>query len=120
LTQGKNRLVCKPCRKKHVSRWRKNHPEQDKEIQRKNTLKRRYAISPEEYQRKLEEQRYLCGVCGLPLPLTEEGKLPPVDHDHITGTIRSIVHGKCNRGLGMFDDNPTALRKAAEYLEKYQ
>lgn len=97
--------------------YRKEHPERDKEIQRKSRIKRLYGISPEEYQSLIKKQKGLCAICGLPLPAFEENGLPPIDHRHSDNKVRGVVHGKCNRGIGMFDDNPSLLRKAAEYLE---
>jgi hypothetical protein len=39
------------------------------------------------------------------------------DHDHVSGYLRGWIHQGCNKGLGHFNDDPTKLRKAAEYLE---
>lgn len=66
-----------------------------------------------------EEQGHVCKICG------EEGFLMNrrvksalnVDHCHKTGTIRGMLCHNCNRGLGLFQDNPELLRKAADYLE---
>ena len=41
------------------------------------------------------------------------------DHDHATGAPRDFLCRSCNAGLGMFKDNPEALRRAADYLEKH-
>lgn len=52
-----------------------------------------------------------CELCGF------KGKLH-VDHCHNSLQIRGMLCSRCNRGLGFFSDNPTLLRKAADYLEK--
>lgn len=39
-----------------------------------------------------------------------------VDHFHDNGAIRGLICAKCNRGLGLFDDSPTLLLAAAQYL----
>lgn len=40
-----------------------------------------------------------------------------VDHCHKTEAIRGLLCSRCNYGLSLFRDNPTALRQAADYLE---
>lgn len=41
------------------------------------------------------------------------------DHNHDTGAPRDMICRKCNAGLGMFKDDPAALRAAADYLERH-
>lgn len=89
-------------------RWRLANPDRANEIR----LKRYYGISLEEFNDLLAQQDGACGVCRAELTDT-----PHVDHDHKTGEVRGLLCGKCNRGLGMFDDDPAMLRRAAEYLE---
>lgn len=62
-----------------------------------------------------------CAVCGKQLTL-EKIKGSPVaqlDHDHKTKQLRGVLCHACNTGLGLFNDNPSLLRKAATYLESY-
>lgn len=42
------------------------------------------------------------------------------DHCHATGEKRQRICALCNSGLGMFKDNPDALRRAADYLEYWK
>jgi len=49
-----------------------------------------------------------CEICG------DVGQT--VDHDHESGEIRGVLCHACNRGIGMFEDNPDLLIQAAHYL----
>ncbi len=53
-----------------------------------------------------------CAICG-------HGEGLHIDHDHKTGKIRKRLCGNCNRGLGVFQENPGLLREAALYLERH-
>jgi hypothetical protein len=39
-----------------------------------------------------------------------------VDHDHLTDTFRGHICHNCNRGLGVFEDDPLRLARAIQYL----
>lgn len=76
--------------------------------------KAKYGITKEKYQDLLTEQCGRCKVCNV--ELMSELR---VDHDHKTGAIRGLLCANCNSGLGMFQDDPDRLRKAAQYLESH-
>jgi hypothetical protein len=133
------RSCCKECdhsrnkkyQDEHVEELRekrKKHNEEHKEeLHERARLKRlecpekmkswnlgRYGINLEEYTRMLEAQGGKCKICGG----VPSARMLGVDHDHATSTIRGLLCGGCNSGIGYFQDNPSLLRKAADYLDK--
>jgi len=100
---------------------RKADPEKYAERNRAAGLKRNYKMTVEDYEALASEQDGCCPVCGGLLPAVEEenGKHPPVDHDHETGKPRGVLHNKCNRAIGLLNDSPELCRKAAKYLESH-
>lgn len=59
------------------------------------------------------EQKGVCAICGGP---GGPHKSLAVDHHHGTGSVRGLLCGNCNNGLGRFRDNPEFLAKAITYL----
>ena len=88
--------------------WRRQNPE------RYRAYKRywRYGVSKDLYEETLRAQVGLCAICYTANPRH-------TDHNHFTNTFRAILCENCNRGLGMFADQPGLLRKAAAYLESH-
>lgn len=116
---------CKLC-KSETDKARKAHldPKQvtleTHAYRREWRLKRVYGIDQQEYERMFEAQSGLCFICNGPPDgrRTYAGRLHlHVDHDHTTGKIRSLLCGKCNRGLGEFKDDPDLMAKAIAYLK---
>lgn len=74
-----------------------------------------YGMSLEQFISMLEEQDYTCAN-----PNCNTKHLTPdplnVDHDHLSGAVRGLLCGPCNRGMGCFYDNPILLDGAAIYL----
>ena len=66
------------------------------------------------YQQILEDQDGKCPICLYPL----EGTRTHIDHNHITGQVRGILHHQCNTSLGVFKDDPEILDRAASYLRE--
>ncbi len=78
-------------------------------------VKAAYGVSPEQHAEMLKRQGGCCAVCERPF-VDKRGKRPHVDHCHATGKVRGLLCGQCNSGLGMFRDDPDAMRKAIAYL----
>lgn len=72
-----------------------------------------YRLTEADWNKILEFQGGGCPISGR-IP----GRVNfNTDHDHETGLIRGILSPWSNKGLAYFDDDPTQLRKAADYLE---
>lgn len=115
-------------RKTKLDAWRKANPEKlaaqrarSAPRHRVNHLRRKFKLTPEQYEALLAKQGGVCAVCGR----TEThkgrgGKVVPlsVDHCHAGGQIRGLLCDECNAGLARFRDDPAVLRRAADYLER--
>lgn len=98
-------------------RPRRSTPEKD----RASSIRRKYGLSPEDFQAKLQSQGGLCAICGntLILPPDKGSRLVVVDHDHQTGAVRGLLCRLCNVGIGSLGDDITVIEAAVAYLRKY-
>tara|TARA_Y100000114_G_scaffold91719_1_gene85194 strand:- start:337 stop:783 length:447 start_codon:yes stop_codon:yes gene_type:complete len=66
---------------------------------------------------------YVCPICNKNSNSTINGNEYQgtwvLDHCHITETFRGYLCYKCNKALGMFEDNTEYLNKAVNYLNKH-
>ncbi len=96
--------------------WALDNPEIVKKRSREHTWKESGWL-PEMIEDKLKEQDNKCAIC-LKKFTEEDG--PHADHAHTTPPKpRGLLCGKCNRGIGMFNDNPLLLQWASQYILKY-
>lgn len=75
---------------------------------------KKYGITVEQYDNKLEEQNGGCAICNRKC---KTGRSLSVDHNHDTKEFRGLLCINCNIAVGNLMDNPDLARKAAEYLE---
>lgn len=87
------------------------------ELRRAERLWSKYRITPDDYDERLRIQKGVCAICRRDDPNTHHG-FWHVDHDHATGLVRGLLCGRCNTGIGQFQDSPTVLERAAKYLRK--
>ena len=103
---------CKKCTAVGVHRYRSENPEMAAGIMRRTDLKRRFGITPEEYDVMLASQGGGCAICHT-IP---GARRLAVDHSHITGVVRGLLCDLCNTALGKFGDSPILLQAAIDYF----
>lgn len=72
-----------------------------------------YGLTAEEYRELKDAQGGVCAICQR---ADGSSRRLSVDHDHVTGQIRSLLCRPCNDMLGHLRDDPEAFYRAAEYL----
>lgn len=104
--------------REYQRRLREANPDRE----RNKTLLRHYGVTVQWYDAKLAEQDGKCAVCGQPETKAIKGRVLAlaVDHDHETGATRDLLCLSCNRGLGLFRDDPDRLLAAAAYIERHR
>lgn len=104
-------------------RRRLKHPrkEPSREENKRYYLKSNYGVDLDWYTNQLKIQRGLCYICKLPETSVDKKTglvlQLSVDHDHTTGKVRKLLCGKCNTGLGLFQDSIIFLESAVDYLK---
>ena len=118
---------CKVCRGAYFKKLYKKNPTpylkaQEKYLKRhpksrrNSILKHAFGITLKEYNILLKLQHSRCAICGLKRSAISRNL--DVDHSHKTGKVRGLLCGKCNKGLGLFQDNKKILANAINYIEK--
>lgn len=121
---------CKSCRNKAYKNWYNTDKAQEKiktyskeyykrpgvkEKTRAHGINRRFGISSDVYLKMLSLQKNKCAICNKEESCPKH-KYLSIDHDHKTGKIRGLLCNKCNKAIGLLDDNPKILHSAINYL----
>lgn len=106
-------------RKKINDKWkekRKNYygDEGRKRKYKHSELLKTFGLTIEQYEQMEINQNKVCAICCKP----DKNKRLSVDHCHVTGKIRGLLCSKCNRGLGLLNDEVEILKRCILYLEK--
>ncbi len=107
-----------------VTAWQKANPDRVKAWRLKNRdrlnkqlreihLRKKFGLTPEQYDEMLERQGGGCAICESP---PTPGISLHVDHDHGTGEIRGLLCVRCNNGIGLFRESPDLLDRAVKYI----
>ncbi len=80
----------------------------------KNKVSRlKIKLTLKEYKNLIIKQNNLCAIC---LNTCKTKRALSIDHNHITGKVRGLLCMKCNRAIGLFNDNPSLVQNAYNYL----
>ena len=120
---GQPVAYCKTCKSEKQKERKARDPSIYRRVEWPSKLKNMYGITVDDYYEMLENQNGGCGICGTKVPSARKRKHVTqemffVDHCHSTGKVRGLLCGKCNRGLGYFEDAPERLEEAANYLRR--
>jgi hypothetical protein len=84
---------------------------------------RRFGLTERDVEEMMEAQSRTCPICLEPLgELGAASRYSPkvvIDHDHVTGALRSFLHDGCNKGIGSLRDNADNCQRAADYLRHH-
>jgi Recombination endonuclease VII len=122
---------CRLCRRKYRrqqevkdrtaaynKKYARENPELMKAKDRKNSLKRFWNMTVEEFEALKKSQGGTCALCDK----TESNphKSLCIDHDHATGKIRGLLCDNHNRAMGLFKDSIEDMEKAIKYLRNHR
>lgn len=108
---------CNDCLRDQHREWVKDNPERVALYRGRDSwsLKRRcnrQGITVEQLFNAFETQEGKCKICPTSITIEDSA----IDHNHASGEFRGLLCKKCNRALGLFQDSPSILSKAAAYL----
>lgn len=93
-------------------RWREKHREA-------NSFKaraKRHGMTVERIKAMLEYQNHACAICKKKFQQEPHDARHHVDHCHKYNYVRDLLCGRCNKGIGIFNDDPDLLERAASYV----
>src|SRR5574337_758335 len=116
------RQPCRECWSDDRKRLREKNLERVCAQERASTKRRfkdKFGITAEQYMEMSHAQNEKCAICEMPIAPLMSGSgdrgSACVDHDHRTSKVRAILCHGCNTAIGLFDDNPEIIERAASY-----
>jgi hypothetical protein len=103
--------TCKANRKRYYEKTRQQHIERN--------LKRQYGVDWSAYSELLERQNGCCAICNRTDSGSHCSQRLFVDHCHVSGKVRGLLCHHCNSALGLFQDSPTLLQNAINYVRQH-
>ena len=111
-----NKDEIKNRRQNKLTYLKENFPEVLKIKYKRNSLKKRYGITFEQYIEMFKKQEGKCAICKT--HEKELNKILFVDHDHKTNKARELLCHKCNVALSYFENYDS--KPFIEYLKKHR
>ena len=78
--------------------WNRTHPDRRAKYNKESTLKSKYGISLDDYNRLYKAQGGCCAICQCPAHDRRNAfrKYFCVDHDHESNAVRGLLCSRCN------------------------
>lgn len=113
-----NRCSCDFCLEGRA-RWQREYRKRKPELLRRMNL-RKYGISLEDFNQMYKDQKGVCAVCKKPEADKNQHNIMSlsVDHDHETGKVRGLLCHRCNRALGLLNDDLDNVRELFNYRKR--
>ena len=107
--------------REHKARWYAADPRRARNAQ----LKKHFGITIIEWERMWIEQNGCCAACGGAMRSPEDSRLSrgkasdsaAVDHCHVSGKIRGLLHMACNTLIGMAEHDADRLRRIIAWMD---
>jgi hypothetical protein len=126
ITQRKSKKKSTVEKKEENSVKRKAYYLRTIEKQHALNRKRRFGVTIEQYQKLLQEQNHVCGICLQPESAKRNGKIKNlcVDHCHASEKngvmkIRGLLCSRCNVAFGYYKESIVIHQNAIKYAKKY-
>lgn len=116
LVRSSSRILLKSTCKTCEAQAQKDRPKLSKEDRWKYTIKQIYGITVYDYYDMLESQNNKCKLCDTKEP-GGKGRWH-IDHCHDSGRVRGLLCHTCNTGIGLLQEDPELLCKAALYIKQ--
>lgn len=81
---------------------------------------KRYNLTPEAMEALWQTQEGCCAICHKPLTRERGAANFHIDHDHVTGRVRSLLCNSDNVALGLLKEDPKRIRALADYIESHR
>lgn len=111
---------CKQCASAYRKQWRKDRSEVARSLD-KRYRKKRYGLVEGEFDSMFLAQKGVCLICGQPETRSNQhGTMTiSIDHHHGTGRVRGLLCSACNTAIGLLQDDPKIIRRAAAYVQAF-
>ena len=80
-------------------------------------LRHKYGMTLHDKEQMIRSQNYKCKICGSKF---KSMRYAQVDHNHITGKIRSILCVSCNSVLGRYNEDIKVFENMIKYLKEWR
>lgn len=80
---------------------------------------KKFGLTKVQYEALLQAQGNSCAVCKKSFESMPRHQIH-LDHCHDSGRVRGILCLYCNRGIGCFFNDPSALKGAIDYLNTWR